>query len=79
MRDLNTSLVFYLPRRTPCAKMIAGNHLGAVTGIKSLLLQQLGDGLEAQWEAEKNYTTHVMPGAKAEDAFPDFIARKGRG
>jgi enoyl-CoA hydratase len=61
------------------AKMIAKNHWGAVTGIKSLLLQQLGEGLEAQWAAEKDYTTHVMPGAKAEDAFPDFIARKGRG
>jgi enoyl-CoA hydratase len=61
------------------AKMIAGNHLGAVMGIKSLLLQQLGEGLEAQWAAEKDYTTHVMRGAKAEDAFPDFIARKGRG
>jgi enoyl-CoA hydratase/carnithine racemase len=61
------------------AKMIAGNHLGAVMGIKSLLLQQLGEDLEAQWTAEKDYTTHVMRGAKAEDAFPDFIARKGRG
>jgi enoyl-CoA hydratase len=61
------------------AKMIAGNHRGAVTGIKSLLLQQLGQTLESQWAAEKDYTTRVMRGAKAEDAFPDFIARKGRG
>ena len=61
------------------ARMIAGNHPGAVTGIKSLLLRQLGEGLEAQWAAEKDYTTHVMRGARAEDAFPDFIARKGRG
>jgi enoyl-CoA hydratase len=61
------------------AKMIAGNHLGAVTGIKTLLLRQLGENLEAQWAAEKDYTTHVMRGAKAEDAFPEFIARKGRG
>jgi enoyl-CoA hydratase len=61
------------------AKMIAGNHLGAVIGIKSLLLDQLGRSLEAQWAAEKHYTTHVMRGAKAEDAFPEFIARKGRG
>ena len=53
--------------------------LGAVVGIKSLLLQGLGENLEAQWAAEKDYTTHVMRGAKAEDAFPDFIARKGRG
>jgi enoyl-CoA hydratase len=60
------------------AKMIASNHLGAVTGIKSLLLQQHGESLESQWSIEKDYTTHVMRGAKAEDAFPDFIARKGR-
>ena len=61
------------------AKMIAGNHRGAVVGVKSLLLQQLGQSLEAQWAAEKDYTTHIMRGARAEDAFPDFIARKGRG
>jgi enoyl-CoA hydratase len=60
------------------AKMIAGNHHGAVMGIKSLLLRQLGEDLEGQWAAEKDYTTHVMRGAKAEDAFPEFIARKGR-
>ncbi|WP_428535827.1 enoyl-CoA hydratase/isomerase family protein [Rhodopila sp.] len=61
------------------AGMIANNHRGAVTGIKSLLLQQLSQDLEAQWAAEKAYTTNVMRGAKAEDAFPDFIARRGRG
>jgi enoyl-CoA hydratase/carnithine racemase len=61
------------------AQMIAKNHLGAVTGIKTLLLRQLGADLETQWAAEKDYTTHVMPGARAEDAFPEFIARKGRG
>jgi enoyl-CoA hydratase/carnithine racemase len=60
------------------ARMIAGNHRGAVMGVKALLLQQRGQGLEEQWAAEKHYTTHVMRGAKAEDAFPDFIARKGR-
>jgi enoyl-CoA hydratase/carnithine racemase len=60
------------------ARMIAGNHRAAVIGVKALLLRQLGEGLEAQWAAEKDYTTHVMRGAKAEDAFPDFIARKGR-
>jgi enoyl-CoA hydratase len=60
------------------AAMIAGNHRGAVMGIKALLLQQRGLGPEQQWEAERTYTTTVMKGAKAEDAFPDFIARKGR-
>ncbi|HYZ20655.1 MAG TPA: enoyl-CoA hydratase/isomerase family protein [Rhodopila sp.] len=60
------------------ARMIAGNHRGAVMGIKALMLEQLGQGLEGQFAAEKHYTTHVMRGAKAEDAFPEFIARKGR-
>jgi len=61
------------------AKKIAGNHQGAVMGVKALLLRQLGEGLEAQWAAEKEFTTHVMRGARAEEAFPEFIARKGRG
>jgi enoyl-CoA hydratase len=60
------------------ARMIAGNHREAVMGVKALLLKQSGEGLEAQWAIEKDYTTNVMRGAKAEDAFPDFIARKGR-
>ena len=61
------------------AKMIAANHRGAVMGVKALLLRQSGEGYESQWAMERDYTTHVMRGAKAEDAFPDFIARKGRG
>ncbi|HVY15332.1 MAG TPA: enoyl-CoA hydratase/isomerase family protein [Rhodopila sp.] len=61
------------------AKMIAGNHRGSVVGVKSLLLRHLGENLETQWAQEKDYTTHVLRGAKAEDAFPEFIARKGRG
>jgi enoyl-CoA hydratase len=61
------------------AKMIAGNHRGAVIGIKALMLQGLGENLEAQFDREKHFTTHVMRGAKAEDAFPEFIARHGRG
>ena len=60
------------------ATMIAKNHRGSVKGIKELLLRQKGGTLEEQWQVEKDYTTHVMKGAKAEDAFPEFIARKGR-
>jgi enoyl-CoA hydratase len=58
------------------AKMIAGNHRGAVMGVKALLLQQLGENLERQWEIEHDYGINVMRGAKAADAFPEFIARK---
>src|SRR3954449_4715155 len=54
------------------ARMIAGNHRAAVTGVKALMLQQLGLGLREQWQAECDYTTRVMRGARAEEAFPDF-------
>ncbi len=59
------------------AKTIAANHRGAVMGVKALLLKQLGEGLEQQYNDEADYTTTVMKGAKAKDAFPEFIARKG--
>ncbi len=59
------------------AKQIAANHRGAVIGVKTLLLQQMGKDLEAQFNAEHEYTTHVLRGAKAKEAFPEFIARKG--
>src|SRR4029079_4967352 len=59
------------------AKMIAGNHRGAVKGVKALLLEQQSESLEARWAAEYRFTTQVMRGAKAKDAFPEFLARKG--
>jgi hypothetical protein len=59
------------------AKMIAANHRGAVVGIKALMLQQMGKELQKQFDLEHDYTTHVLRGAKAKDAFPEFIARKG--
>jgi enoyl-CoA hydratase/carnithine racemase len=60
------------------ATMIAGNRRESVMGVKALLLQDMGRTLEEQWANERNYTTHVARGAKAEAAFPEFIARKGR-
>jgi enoyl-CoA hydratase len=59
------------------ARLIAGNHRGAVVGVKALLLKQLGESLERQFEEELDYTTNTLRGAKAADAFPEFIARKG--
>jgi enoyl-CoA hydratase/carnithine racemase len=61
------------------ATMIARNRRESVMGVKALLLQDMGCGLEEQWANERQYTTEVVRGAKAETAFPDFIARKGRG
>src|SRR5258708_2128922 len=59
------------------ARMVAGNNRAAVMGVKALLLKQMGQNLEQQWTEEREYTTHVR-GARAEEAFPEFIARKGR-
>lgn len=60
------------------ATTIANNDTRAVMGIKELLLRDMGQDLKGQWANEKDYTSNVMRGAKAEDAFPEFIARKGR-
>ena len=60
------------------ARLIAGNNRAAVMGIKSLLLKQMAQTLEQQWEEERHFTTHVVRGARAEQAFPEFIARHGR-
>ena len=59
------------------AKTIAANHRGAVVGIKELMLKQMTQGLEEQFSTEHQYTTDVLRGAKAKDAFPEFMARKG--
>ena len=61
------------------AKMIADNDRASVIGVKQLMLRGRGENLAAQWQNEQDYTRHILRGAKAEDAFPDFIARKGRG
>jgi enoyl-CoA hydratase/carnithine racemase len=60
------------------ARMIAGNNRASFIGIKALLLKQMAQNLEQQWTEEREYTTDVMRGARAEEAFPEFIARKGR-
>src|SRR6185503_10573500 len=59
------------------AKTIAGNHRGAVIGIKQLMLKQMVQDVEQQWDEERRFTTEVMRNAKVKEAFTDFIARKG--
>ncbi len=59
------------------ARTIAGNNRAAVIGIKELLLKQMTQDLEAQWAEERRFTTEGGPNAKAREAFPEFIARKG--
>jgi enoyl-CoA hydratase/carnithine racemase len=60
------------------ATMIAKNKRESVMGVKALLLKDMGRTLEEQWANERSYTTTVVKGARAEAAFPEFIARRGR-
>lgn len=60
------------------AGTIANNDTASVMGIKKLLLDDMGGSLKDHWDNEKDFTRNVLRGAKAEDAFPEFIARKGR-
>lgn len=60
------------------ATTITKNRSDSVIGMKALLLQDMGTDLETQWANERDYTTNVSRGAKAEEAFPDFISRRGR-
>ena len=66
------------PKTMWLATTIAKNRRESVMGVKALLLQDMGGTLEEQWANERTYTTTVVRGAKAEAAFPEFIARKGR-
>ncbi len=60
------------------ATMIANNNRQSVMGVKALLLKHMGCNLEEQWANELDYTRQVVRGARAEEAFPEFIVRKGR-
>ena len=60
------------------ATQIATNDVPSVIGIKRLLLQHMGGSLEEQWANERDFTTNVLRGTLAEEAFPDFLARRGR-
>ena len=59
------------------ATLIAKNHQGSVKGIKQILLKDMTADLHGMWENERDYT-RVVTGFGVEDAFPEFIARKGR-
>ena len=59
------------------AATIAGHRPESVTGIKELLLQDKAADLREMWENERDFTNKVQ-GYGVEQAFPEFIARKGR-
>src|SRR5260370_24625170 len=59
-------------------RMIAGTNLGAVKGIKRLLQKQMAQDFERQWQELRGFARNEFVNPKAEEAFPEFIARKGR-
>ena len=60
------------------AGAIANNRQESVTGIKELLLQGMKADLHQQWANELSFTTEKVRGYGVEEAFPEFLARKGR-
>ena len=61
------------------ATTIASHRSESVIGIKELLLQDKASDLRGMWENERDYTTHKVKGYGVEQAFPEFLARNGRG
>ena len=60
------------------ATMIAKNRREAVMGVKALLLRDMGRTSRSSGRTSATTRRNVVRGAKAETAFPEFIARKGR-
>ena len=60
------------------ASTIAGHRPESVIGIKQILLQDKAADLRGMWENEVEYTTNRVKGYGVEQAFPEFIARRGR-
>ena len=60
------------------ATTIAGHRRESVIGCKDLLLQHKGCSLEQMWANEKDFTTNKVRGFGVEEAFPEFLSRKGR-
>jgi enoyl-CoA hydratase/carnithine racemase len=59
------------------ATLIAKNHGPSVIGVKQIMIDDMTTDLEGMWKIEKNFTA-VNKGFGVEDAFPEFLARKGR-
>ena len=60
------------------ATMITNNRQESVKGVKELLLQDMGGSLHDMWENERLFTTEKVQGIGVEQAFAEFLARKGR-
>ena len=60
------------------ATMITNNRHESVMGVKELLLQDMGGSFHDMWENERLFTKEKVQGIGVEQAFAEFLARKGR-
>ena len=60
------------------ATPIANNRRESVMGIKELLLQHKGADMYQMWDNERTFTSGKVIGFGVEQAFPEFLSRKGR-
>ena len=60
------------------ATTIAKNHPDSVQGVKHLLIEDLGLGWQQMWDSERTYLSTEVRSPGVEQAFKEFIDRKGR-
>ena len=60
------------------AATIAENHPDSVQGVKQLLVEDVGLGWQEMWQREIDYLDTRVRHVGVEDAFKEFISRRGR-
>ena len=60
------------------ATAISNNHPDSVRGVKHLLVEDIGRGWQEMWQMEKDYLRTQVRSPGVEDAFKEFIDRRGR-
>ena len=66
-----------MARATETGTTIAANNPDSVQGIKHLLVENIGLKWQEMWEREKSYLNEGMKVPGVEEAFKEFLARKG--
>ncbi len=60
------------------ATAISNNHPDSVRGVKHLLVEDIGRSWQEMWQREKDYLRTDVRSPGVEDAFKEFIERRGR-
>jgi enoyl-CoA hydratase/carnithine racemase len=65
-----------LAKAIESGELIAKNHVGSVQGIKVLLNEQIGMGLEEMYRNEQEARETRFPPLSVDEGFRDFLSRK---